>query len=107
MIVISSVETAPPPGMQRFVRSQWHPAESGTPEPAAIMERCPAPRLVADPGPAIPILPDPAAIAIRRPIGAYGRTPDGAIVRRVHPAAVGIQVLGSINIGAYVLIARG
>src|SRR6202034_2044489 len=72
----------------------------------AIVIRRPAPRIGADPGPAIIVFPDPAAILIGRPIRAdVGGLPNRAVVRIVHPPAVLIQILGAADGGAHVLVA--
>src|SRR6185436_2180833 len=76
-------------------------------EPAAVMERRPAPGIVADPSPAVVVFPSPPAITIRRPVRANIRGPDVSILRLVNPAAVVIQILGAIDIGTYILITTG
>src|SRR2546425_7975162 len=72
--------------------------------PIAIVIWRPAPRLIAEPTPAVVIDPDPAAIAVWRPVGRHARAPDLAVARIVHPLAVRIQILGAVYIGTHVLI---
>src|SRR5437879_12219234 len=81
--------------------------------PAAIVIRRPAPRFVADPGPAVRIAPEPRPETIRRPVvvvidDGNVRTPDPAVVVGVRPTAVGAESLRApearsvITIGALI-----
>src|ERR1700693_4590159 len=68
-------------------------------EPASVVIRRPAPRLIRNPGPAIVGLIHPAAIAIRRPTGAFRGKPHAAVVGDVRPLTVRIQILRARVVG--------
>ena len=77
----------------------------GSRDPAPVMVRSPAPWLVRDPGPAPRVLPDPASEAIRRPIDAHvGGRPDVSILRHVLPLPVGVEITGSEDILAGIVV---
>jgi hypothetical protein len=61
-------------------------------EPAAIVIRRPAPRLIGDPRPAVIWLVDPSPGTIRSPIRRGGRTPHGTVVGNLGPRAVVVEV---------------
>src|SRR5690242_621182 len=70
-------------------------------EPAAVVIRRPAPRLIGYPGPAVVRFPNPLAIAIRRPARAGGWHPHPTIIRHLGPVSIVVQVLraGVITVG--------
>src|SRR5262249_11911385 len=81
------------------------PAEV-SPVPASVMIWSPAERIVAQPGPAVVIFVNPPALAIRSPSRLNGRHPHISVCWIVLPAAVCIELLGTVNIRADVLRTR-
>src|SRR4051794_37886784 len=78
-----------------------------TPEPASVVIRRPAPRIVADPRPAVPVFPHPAAVAVRRPIrDRDARPPNAAVRSNVGPRAIRVKILSAVNALRDILIAR-
>src|SRR5215467_5461207 len=76
-------------------------------KPAAIVIRCPAPRLIRYPGPAVIWLPHPSSRLIWGPRGFLIRLPHIAIARNVNPMSVSIQIVRAGVIAIRMSPARG
>jgi hypothetical protein len=77
--------------------------------PTAVVIRRPAPRLVANPRPAIRRTPGPLPVTIRRPIAvdadrAGKRTPDPTVVVSLDPIAIGLEILAAPNVFVVILV---
>src|SRR5580700_626380 len=79
----------------------------GTHIPASIVIRSPTPGIAAHPGPAVIIDPDPAADLIRSPARIDVWHPNLSVLRIVHPAAVGVQFLGAVDVRIHVASTNG
>src|SRR5579862_6056262 len=64
-------------------------------QPAAIVIRRPAPRLIRNPGPTEIGLPHPATRAIRRPSRSHVGNPHLPVIGNRCPTAIGIKILGA------------
>ena len=98
---------APDPGHQgRRVDRPCHvlarrPGPAALPgDPAAVVERCEAPRRVVDPGPAPGTHMRPVSIAVRRPARLdAARQPERTVLGMAVPVAVAVEVFGAGHLG--------
>jgi hypothetical protein len=83
------------------INRSWRPSPGSAPiDPASIVERSIAPRLIFNPGPSPGRNPNPVPVAIRRPAHADpARHPDCAIIRRFAPGSIFVQVFRSRDVG--------
>ena len=90
-------------------RAAWHPRPGVVVvDPTAEVIRCPTPRFVANPRPAVRRTPGPMTVTIRRPIAervdyAGVRRPDPTIVFAIGPFAISVQIFRAPNVVVIVL----
>src|SRR4030095_1836133 len=74
-------------------------------DPATVVERRPSPGGGVKPRPAPGIGPDPSPRRVRAPVRTDVGSPDVAVAAPVLPLAVGVEILGAVDVLAHVPVA--